>query len=216
MRSRLAIERGGDLAGTPRSSCTAANAWAGISPWRLARILRLYTYIMYVDGSARELTNVSCEGSASAGFTCSSLLPSMSLGRHTLTLVAPRVTRSSAPSPPSKSRWSWLNAASRAVGEGTPSLSRVHRIGSVLSVEKSYAARADIHASLGAERAHSVCRRRPPDPVGVTGVDGAGLRWTLSHQGHESSAWLFAEGSGRRFARLGRVHRDARRTTRAS
>ena len=58
-----------------------------------------YTYIMYVDGWANTLTSVSCAGSASPGFTCSSQLPSMSPGRHSLTLVA---SQGSAMSPPSR------------------------------------------------------------------------------------------------------------------
>ena len=57
-----------------------------------------YTYIMYVDGWANTLTNVSCDGSASSRFTCSSLLPSMSPGRHSLTLVASQGSAMSAPS----------------------------------------------------------------------------------------------------------------------
>lgn len=47
-----------------------------------------YTYIMYVDGSPNTLNSVSCTGSSSAGYVCSSRLPSMSNGRHSLTLVA--------------------------------------------------------------------------------------------------------------------------------
>jgi hypothetical protein len=58
----------------------------------------LYTYIMYVDGWANTLTNVSCDGSASSRFTCSSLLPSMSPGRHSVTLVASQGFAMSAPS----------------------------------------------------------------------------------------------------------------------
>ena len=57
-----------------------------------------YTYIMYVDGWANTLTNVNCEGSASSRLTCSSLLPSMSPGRHSLTLVASQDSAMSAPS----------------------------------------------------------------------------------------------------------------------
>jgi hypothetical protein len=57
-----------------------------------------YTYTMYVDGSGRTLTDVSCTSSGSA-YTCSSLLPSMSPGRHSLTLVASQAGASSAPSP---------------------------------------------------------------------------------------------------------------------
>jgi hypothetical protein len=57
-----------------------------------------YTYIMYVDGWANTLTNVNCDGSASSRFSCSSLLPSMSPGRHSLTLVASQGDAMSAPS----------------------------------------------------------------------------------------------------------------------
>src|SRR6185295_11631572 len=47
-----------------------------------------YAYIMYVDGAPTTLTSVSCTGTSAAGFTCSSLLPAMSAGLHSLTLVA--------------------------------------------------------------------------------------------------------------------------------
>lgn len=57
-----------------------------------------YSYIMYVDGWANTLTDVNCEGSVSSRFTCSSLLPSMSPGRHSLTLVASQGSAMSAPS----------------------------------------------------------------------------------------------------------------------
>jgi hypothetical protein len=57
-----------------------------------------YNYIMYVDGWANALTSVSCTGSASSGFTCASSLPSMSPGRHSLTLVASIGAAMSAPS----------------------------------------------------------------------------------------------------------------------
>ena len=57
-----------------------------------------YGYIMYVDGWANTLSNVSCDGSASSRFNCSSLLPSMSPGRHSLTLVASQGAAMSAPS----------------------------------------------------------------------------------------------------------------------
>src|SRR5215204_5138249 len=57
-----------------------------------------YGYIMYVDGWANTLSNVSCDGSASSRFNCSSLLPSMSPGRHSLTLVASQGDAMSAPS----------------------------------------------------------------------------------------------------------------------
>ena len=56
-----------------------------------------YTYTMYIDGSPRTLTNVTCSVSGSA-FTCSSLLPSLSPGRHSLSLVATSGNESSVPS----------------------------------------------------------------------------------------------------------------------
>ena len=59
-----------------------------------------YTYIMYVDGWANTLTHVNCEASVSSRFTCSALLPSMSPGRHSLTLVASEGSAMSAPSRP--------------------------------------------------------------------------------------------------------------------
>ena len=59
-----------------------------------------YTYIMYVDGWANTLTNVRCEPSVPSRFTCSALLPSMSPGRHSLTLVASEGSAMSAPSRP--------------------------------------------------------------------------------------------------------------------
>jgi hypothetical protein len=58
-----------------------------------------YTYIMYIDGAATPLTNVACS-SSSSGFTCSSLLPRMNPGRHSLTLVASQGSAMSAPSRP--------------------------------------------------------------------------------------------------------------------
>lgn len=56
-----------------------------------------YTYIMYVDGAATTLTAVSCSSTGSS-FTCSSALPRMNPGRHTLTLVASQGSAVSAPS----------------------------------------------------------------------------------------------------------------------
>jgi hypothetical protein len=58
-----------------------------------------YTYTMYIDGSPRTLPDVSCSSAGSA-YACSSLLPSMSLGRHTLTLVASQGNSQSPPSRP--------------------------------------------------------------------------------------------------------------------
>jgi hypothetical protein len=56
-----------------------------------------YNYTMYIDGLPSSLPSVSCSSSGS-GFTCSSLLPSMSPGRHNLSLVASQGIASSAPS----------------------------------------------------------------------------------------------------------------------
>ena len=55
-----------------------------------------YTFIMYVDGWANTLPDVTCEGSSR--FTCSSMLPAMSPGRHSLSLVASQGSAMSAPS----------------------------------------------------------------------------------------------------------------------
>jgi hypothetical protein len=78
------ILRGGERLGWDQPTVSGANPSS-------------YIYTMYVDGSPRTLNNVSCD-SAGAAFTCSSLLPSMSLGRHTLTLVASQGNSSSPPS----------------------------------------------------------------------------------------------------------------------
>jgi hypothetical protein len=48
-----------------------------------------YVYIMFIDDAATTLTSVTCT-SGSSGYTCSSVLPPMSPGRHSLTLVASR------------------------------------------------------------------------------------------------------------------------------
>jgi hypothetical protein len=56
-----------------------------------------YLYIMFIDDAATTLTNVTCT-SASSAFTCSSVLPPMSPGRHSLTLVASQGSATSAPS----------------------------------------------------------------------------------------------------------------------
>jgi glucose/arabinose dehydrogenase len=51
--------------------------------------LSVYTYLLYVDGSASDLQDVSCSSSRGAsGFACNARLPSMSPGRHTLELSA--------------------------------------------------------------------------------------------------------------------------------
>ena len=54
-----------------------------------AEELAALRYAIYVDGARSELTEVSCgTTAASAGFPCSARLPAMSVGAHTLQLVA--------------------------------------------------------------------------------------------------------------------------------
>lgn len=51
--------------------------------------LATFRYVVYVDGSRTELTDVTCAQSATAsGFACSARLPAMSNGAHTLEIAA--------------------------------------------------------------------------------------------------------------------------------
>jgi glucose/arabinose dehydrogenase len=51
--------------------------------------LAAITYVVYVDGARRPLTDVACSASASAaGFPCTARLPAMSAGAHTLQLAS--------------------------------------------------------------------------------------------------------------------------------
>jgi hypothetical protein len=80
------ILRGGERLGWDQATVSGANPSS-------------YTFIMYIDGWANTLANVSCGGSSSSGYTCSSRLPTMTPGRHSLTLVA---SQGPALSPPSR------------------------------------------------------------------------------------------------------------------
>jgi hypothetical protein len=50
--------------------------------------LASFRYAMYVDGTRRDLANVSCATDpGAAGFACQANLPALSLGVHTLEIV---------------------------------------------------------------------------------------------------------------------------------